>query len=441
MKFLKKSLSLLLVLAVLFSTVTVVSAYPGYFLSLIVNFYTPTYNMSSSRDAYTDYYLPNYEDKVFGYDFIGWTDQKVDRVEVSLELNIYEVGYVLEKAEGTYNFYALFGKVSSDPESSEYEYYSTEIVREPAPFDVGHTLALEQGISVNFLINKADLEGYDSYSFFTRLAKYEDGTIIDYDYCESTTKDVGQYICCTVTGVDATRMNDTVCLDLRLGKDGEIFFAEEAYSIATYAYSQLNKEETENSLKTLCADMLRYGSMAQLYKGYRTDALADAEMTDVHRSYLSDLDAVTFDTISGQADDLPDAPIKWVGKTLDLQSKVALRCVFDYSGYGKYYTSVYDLCLAVRYTDVYGQEQVSYSYARSSIGSGSTHYSITFEDLATVNLRVPLELQIVETSGNVPVSNTMYYSISSYGNGKTGALLTLCQALMAYSDSTRAYFS
>ena len=441
MKISKKFLSLLLVVAVLFSTVATVGACPDCFLSLEVNLYSPTYNVSSYQDAHTDYYLPSYKDQFVGYDFVGWTTHKVERATASEFLTIYEVGHVIEKAQGTYRFYALFGKVSSDPEAIGYEYYSTNIHREPAPFDVGHTLALEQGISVNFLINKADLEGYDSYSFSTKIAQYEDGTITDYIYCESTTKDAGQYIRCTATGVNATRMNDTVCLDAKLVKDGEILFVEEFYSIATYAYSQLNKEETDDSLKTLCAEMLRYGSLAQSYKGYRTDALADAEMTDVHRSYLSDLDAVTFDSINGQADDLPDAPIKWVGKTLDLQSNVSLRCVFDYSGYGKYSTSTYNLCLAIRYTDVYGQEHVTYSYKRDYIGSGSTHYSIAFNDLAIVNLRVPLELQIVEESGKVPVSNPMYYSISSYGSGKTGPLLTLCQALMAYSDSTRAYFT
>ena len=42
--------------------------------------------------------------------------------------------------------------------------------------------------------------------------------------------------------------------------------------------------------------------------------------------------------------------------------------------------------------------------------------------------------------GDTPVSCTLQYSADTYGNNKTGALLQLCKALMAYSDSAKAYF-
>ena len=39
------------------------------------------------------------------------------------------------------------------------------------------------------------------------------------------------------------------------------------------------------------------------------------------------------------------------------------------------------------------------------------------------------------------MTGVQQYSASTYGNNKTGALKTLCQALMAYSDAARDYFA
>ena len=42
--------------------------------------------------------------------------------------------------------------------------------------------------------------------------------------------------------------------------------------------------------------------------------------------------------------------------------------------------------------------------------------------------------------GETLISKSLLYSADTYGNGKTGALETLCKALFAYSDSAKAYF-
>ena len=43
--------------------------------------------------------------------------------------------------------------------------------------------------------------------------------------------------------------------------------------------------------------------------------------------------------------------------------------------------------------------------------------------------------------GETPLSCTLQYSADTYGNNKTGKLLTLCKALFAYSDSAKTYFA
>ena len=39
-------------------------------------------------------------------------------------------------------------------------------------------------------------------------------------------------------------------------------------------------------------------------------------MTEEHKAYLSDMEAVTFGNINRVLDDLPAAPITWAGKAL-----------------------------------------------------------------------------------------------------------------------------
>ncbi len=207
------------------------------------------------------------------------------------------------------------------------------------------------------------------------------------------------------------------------------------YSVAQYAYAQLNKDSATATLKTLCADLLRYGAKAQIYKGYRTTELADANMTQLHKSYLSPMENVAFGNNNLILNDLENAPVVWVGKSLDLSSKVCLKFVFDPSGYKG---STSDLCLVVRYKDLYGQSMEVTLRDPQIYDANRGWYSFTLDTLLASELREVLSAQIYV--GEMPVSATLQYSADTYGNNKTGNLLDLCKALFAYSDSAKAYF-
>ncbi len=71
---------------------------------------------------------------------------------------------------------------------------------------------------------------------------------------------------------------------LYLEKNGRTYYWKpDTYSIAQYAYTQLGKTGISTELQALCAELLRYGATAQIFKDYRTDALADRDMTVEHR--------------------------------------------------------------------------------------------------------------------------------------------------------------
>ncbi len=309
---------------------------------------------------------------------------------------------------------------------------------EEAGWKLSHTLNLASDISVNLAIQKSALAGFDMDTVYVEsmLDIYEGNAKVGEESVRLYPVESGNYYYFTVSGLTAVQMNNSIRSVLHGNKEGQEYYSPvDDYSISAYAYSQLNKTGISPSLKTLCADLLRYGASAQIYKGYRTDALADSTMSEALQAYLSDIDEVSFGNTSLYSEDLENAPVTWVGKALNLDSKVELKFIFDplnYSG------DLADLHLQVAYTDVKG-DPVSLSVEHWDVYDESMgYYSFTLDTLLAAELRTLVSAQIF--AGTQPVSCTLQYTPDTYGNNKTGPLLELCKALFAYSDSAKAYF-
>ena len=231
-------------------------------------------------------------------------------------------------------------------------------------------------------------------------------------------------------------MGDVVSAQLHMEKNGQPYVSKvDTYSVAQYAYSQLDKAAASGALKTLCADLLRYGKEAQIYKNYRTEALADGAMTDTHREYLSNEEAVTFGTNNQILSDLENPAITWVGKSLSLDSKVSVKYIFTPDTYTG---SIEDLSLKVYYVNLEGKVAAVTLSNPEVYDREKNRYAFTFDGLLAAELRNVVDVAVYE--GNTRLSQTLRYSPDTYGNNKTGQLLTLCKALFAYSDSAKAYF-
>ena len=299
---------------------------------------------------------------------------------------------------------------------------------------IGHTLNLAGDISVNLVVSESLLSGFDMDTVYilTEVSK-ENGT--------QTTKlypvEQGNYYYFTLDGLTAVNMNDRIRSVLYGIKEGQEYYSDtDDYSIADYAYSQMNKVDTADSLKILCADLLRYGAMAQIYKNYRVEELADAEMTDIHRAFLTDMDSVTFGSTNTIADDLPNAPVQWKGKALNLDSKVCVKFIFTL---GTYAGDASDLTLRVSYRDTKGEEKTVILENPSLYNEKNGYYAFTLDTLLAAELRTVVSAQVY--AEDTPVSATLQYSADTYGNNKTGTLLDVCKALFAYSDSAKSYFN
>ncbi len=310
---------------------------------------------------------------------------------------------------------------------------------EASGLKIYHSLNLANDISLNYGVPVADLEGYDMetvyaecrYDIYNGNEKAEEMVV--------TLKPVlnGSYYYFTLEGLTAVHMSTDVTFTLYGTKDGQPYYSPvDTYSIATYALSQLNKSGASAKLKALCANLIRYGSATQIYKGYRTDTLARDKMTQVHKAYLRDLSTVTFGNTNITTTELPDPAVTWQGKALDLNTKVAVLYVINTE---KYAADPTNLTLQLTYRDREGKDVTVTLEDPEVYANRANQYVFRFDGLSAAELRTTIKARIY--SGSEPVSNILIYSPDTYGNGRTGQLLTLCKTLFAYSDAAKAYFA
>ncbi len=315
---------------------------------------------------------------------------------------------------------------------------ATETVQESV-WKINHTLNLASDISVNLVVSKSLLAGFDMDTVYVlaEVDTYTGNTKTGVKSVKLLPVEQGSYYYFTLNGLNAVNMNDTIRSVLYGTKNGQLYYSPvDEYSIATYAYSQMNNAGRPQNLKALCAELLRYGAKAQIFKSYRTDSLADAAMTEEHKAFLSDMDSVVFGNTNVVLEDLANAPIQWEGKSLDLASKVAVKFVFSM---GSYTGELADLTVRVSYEDIYGATKTLTIGNAELYNEARGYYAFTLDALLAAELRSVLSVQIY--AGETPVSCTMQYSADTYGNNKKGDLLELCKALFAYSDSAKIYFA
>ena len=119
-----------------------------------------------------------------------------------------------------------------------------------------------------------------------------------------------------------------------------------------------------------------------------------------------------------------------------LNSKITLRFMFDATGYKGDLSS---LQLKLSYTTANGTQVTATVTDPVAYAGRENSYVFDYDGLLAAELRCVVSATIYE--GDTQLSPTLYYSADTYGNNKEGALLSLCKALFAYSDSAKAYFA
>ena len=302
---------------------------------------------------------------------------------------------------------------------------------------INHSLNLASDISINYAVNANLLSEYDNFYLEIQVPIYNGDALTGFKNVMIDPVLNGSYYYFTMTEVTAVNMNDILVATLHMNKGKQEYVSKpDSYSIATYVLNQLNKDGAAQKLKALCADLLRYGASAQMFKGYRTDALATASMTAAHKTYLSNLNSVAFGNTNTVYNDLTNPMITWAGKTLNLGSKVVVKFVFNA---GVYTGNISNLTLRMIYRDNSGAYRTVTLTNPTVYSEANRQYTFEFDGLMAAELRTPLSVAVY--NGDTQLSQTLQYSPDTYGNNKTGVLGELCKALFAYSDSAKNFFS
>ena len=300
-----------------------------------------------------------------------------------------------------------------------------------------HSLNLASDIAINYAVKPADLAKYDSYYMECILPVYEGNEFVGTETLILQPELRSGYYYFVLDGLISLEMNNMVDATLHMTKDGREYISNvDSFSIATYAYSQLNNASAPEALKALSANLLRYGAKAQLWKGYRTDALADSAMTEAHMAYLSDLDSVEFGNNNQILTDITNPVITWAGKTMSLESKIVVRFVMNTTNYTG---DLDDLSLRITFVNINGETETVTLTEHKVYNASRNFYAFDFDGLLSAEMRCVLNVAVYQ--GNTQLSPTMVYSIDTYGASTTGTLRTLVQAMVAYGDSAKAFFS
>ena len=159
-------------------------------------------------------------------------------------------------------------------------------------------------------------------------------------------------------------------------------------------------------------------------------------MTDAHKAYLNDLDSVVFGSNNRTLTDIEDPVITWGGKALRLDSKIVVRFVMNTTNYTG---DLKNLSLHISFVNMKGEKETVVLTEHTVYDASRNFHVFDFDGLLSAEMRSVLRAAVYE--GDTQLSPTMEYSIDTYGKGKTGMLLIVTQAMVAYGDSAKAFFS
>ncbi len=183
-----------------------------------------------------------------GYDFSYWTDQNGAIIE---SISVGRIGDIILTANWGHN--------SGNPSIPGNPSLPGSDVIASASLTIGYDLTLNYYVSLKTTYSVVFMR-FTMNDVIVDVEGYEDGGYIRFDF----------------VNIAPQCMGDNVKAELCV--DGEVVATKDDYSILIYCNNILANNPSEE-LATLVADLLEYGASAQLYKGYKTDALVNEGIT------------------------------------------------------------------------------------------------------------------------------------------------------------------
>lgn len=284
-------------------------------------------------------------------------------------------------------------------------------------------VSLDKGICMQYFVKA---EHFEKYPYCKVEAKYLGKTYSLTD-SEKVTANSEEYRVFTLYDISPAVICEDIEAALYYSKNGIKYDsgAVNAYGVYTYCYDMLGQNDTTPELKKVIVDLLNYGSAAQEYIGYKTEGLANANLTETQKGfgtttvkdYMNIMEYKK--TGSGGAD--------FVSASVNLGSGIGFRFFFETE-------SVTGLTAEIEYN---GQKYTVNGFENAMIGE-RTYQSFDFNELKAGNLNGVLTVRLIKDGKNV--SGDLKYNVESYAYAMQDHIPQVLRALMNYINSSDAYF-
>lgn len=351
-------------------------------------------------NSYDGAQLPDPAAAVNGYTFAGWSESPILSESVTADL-IDDLYYPMENS----TVYAIYsrsvdGVVFYSMTQTALRIYSASLILN-GKIDVAFAAQLPAG--------------------YTNPRMIVNGTEIT----EYTTAQ-GTYVF-VYSGINPQCIGDTFTATLYATIDNtEESVSVRNYSVRQYCVNKLADGTISDELRTLLSDLLAYGEAAQIYTGYKTNALITDgdDISDPMFSFLFGLSGYR-----ARFDGTADEHTRWMNAGLTLTNSVAMTFRF-------YAEDTEGLTVTL------GINGRTRTYSEFGEVAGETNtYEITFDGISAEEFADELSASFARNG--IPIGNTLYYSVNAYVqsnlNSANSNLSYLVAALYNFGASAWAY--
>lgn len=310
-----------------------------------------------------------------------------------------------------------------------------------------YSLVLDASLTMNFKVKKTAVA-----SFKDVKVKIVRGSSSE-EYTEPTSTDSSNNIY-AFSGISPQAMKDDIDAVVYATVDGvEVWGPTYSRTIFTYCKQMVNNSKYLNAttakdkaFRTLLVDLLNYGAAAQIKSNYKTDNLANAELTDVQKAWASP-DIKSFTTVKNyHAVKIDNPTARWNSGALRLGDAVTPRMTFSLKTAS---LNINDISIKVTIngsTYEYNIKDNPECFQYVSTGTTSTYgeeakYQFYFTELRANNMSTTFSTTIMKNG--VAVSDTATYSAESYVQqaypSAGSADKALYMAMLKYGNAAAAY--
>ena len=323
-------------------------------------------------------------------------------------------------------------------------YTDTRTKGETIELSFTHSISLGNNLTIYYFVPASYLEGYENVRLHAERNKYNgDGSSFHVEEYEITDYEIdarNRYKF-AFSNIAAKEIGDDVLVKVLADKDGVTYSSKvDTYSVKTYAMNQLAKSSSTASLKTLMVDLLNYGAAAQTYFTYRTNSMANADLT-AEQQALGTTELGTLNSCEATVE-TPGATAHFSSKSVVLDSEIVIKYYITFDE-GQ---SLDNVRAEITYETAVGTPTtVSFDASEFEYEADRDRYALRLRTVAVKDAARPVTAKIYD--GDTLISDVFTYSIETYAynqlnkpelGARPRAIIT---AMMIFCKSAESYFT